>query len=226
MPKGTATKKKVEKQQNVFQGMTLDLTEISKELADRAKRFVFWYCFPGTDCFQHKKRAAIAAGYASRNAATSGYKLCRNPKVIAEIEKLSKSFNAETIDALYRKYINSLEVRAFYDPADFVEDGKFKDLSEIPVEKRQCLDQAVIDSKGGIMGFTFGSRARALTEVKELYEKQHPDVDGGMDVEETKEIIMERVTFRQQKRQRDAAFLAALEAEIIDRPICEIEEEL
>ena len=134
MPKGTVTKKKVEKQINTYQGTPLDLGSISKELTEKARRFVFWFAAPYSDAFLSKKNAAIAAGYASRSAASSGYKLCRNPKVIEEIEKLSKSFNAETIDVLYQRYINTLETRAFYDMADYVTGTIFKPIEKIAPE--------------------------------------------------------------------------------------------
>jgi len=223
MPEGAMAKKKVEKQQNTYQGAIVDLTDISMELTEKARRFVFWFAAPYSDAFLSKKNAAIAAGYARKNAATSGYKLCRNPKVAEEIEKLSKRFNAETIDALHRRYINSLEAQAFYDPADFVDGNKFKDLSEIAPEKRVCLDQPIVNSKGDIMAFTFGNRRTAMAEIEKLYERQHPSEYSGQDEEETKEIIMERVTIRQQRRQRDAAILAAMEADIVDRPVIEEE---
>jgi len=224
MPERAMAKKKVEKQLNTYQGTPLDLTGISERLSEKARRFVFWFAAPYSDAFLSKKNAAIAAGYSRKNAATSGYKLCRDPKIAEEIEKLSRKFNAETVDALYKKYVNTLETRAFYDPADFVDEGKFKDLSEIPLEKRQCLDQAVMDSKGAVLGFTFGNRRAALLEIKELYQRQHPDAGDGYDAEETREIIMERITIREQRRQREAAFLEATEAEIVDRPVIEEEQ--
>jgi hypothetical protein len=214
MPEGAMAKKKVEKQLNTYQGMPLDLTDISKELTEKARRFIYWFAAPYSDAFLSKKNAAIAAGYASRNAASSGYKLCRNPKVAEEIEKLSKRFNAETIDALHRRYINSLEAQAFYDPADFVDEGKFKDLSEIAPEKRVCLDQPIINSKGDVMGFTFGNRRAAIAEIKELHKKFHPDT-GGMDEEETREIIMERIRIKEKRRSR---LPPELEGEIVEGP--------
>jgi hypothetical protein len=218
MQEGAVAKKKVEKQQNTYQGTPIDLTDISKELTEKARRFVFWFAAPYSDAFLSKKKAAIAAGYARKNAATSGYKLTKNPKVIKEIEKLSKSFDTETIDMLYRKYLNTLEIRAFYDPADFVSGATFKAIEEIAPEKRAALEQPVIDMKEGkIVGYTFGSRRAAMAEIEKLYERQHPDTGSGQD-EETLEVIMERVTLRQQRRQRDAEFLAEMEADIVDRP--------
>jgi hypothetical protein len=107
-------------QKNTYMGVSVDLSEISDKLTDRAKRFVFWYCFPGTDCFQHKKRAAVAA--------VSGYKQFKNPLVVKEVDRLSKKFSSEAIDVLYRRYINALETRAFFDPADFISWTAFKPI--------------------------------------------------------------------------------------------------
>jgi hypothetical protein len=213
-------KKKTETQQNIVDGTVIDVSNISDGLTDRAKRFVFWYSFPGSDAFQNKKRAAIAAGYAARNASISGYKLCKNPEVAKEIERVSKSYSAETVDVLYRKYINTLETRAFYDPADYISGAAFKPIEDIAPEKRVCLEQPVIDTKGGkIVGYTFGSRRAAMAEIKELHTKEHPDEIGGYDVEETLEIIKERVSLRQQRREKNRASDAAAEAEIVERPV-------
>jgi len=177
-------KKKAESQQNAVNGIIVDISGISDGLTDRAKRFVFWYSFPGSDAFQNKKRAAIAAGYTSRNASTSGYKLCRNPEVVKEIDRVSKSYSTETIDNLYRRYVNTLETRAFYDPADYISGAAFKPIEDIAPEKRVCLEQPVIDVKEGkIVGYTFGSRRAAMAEIKELHAKEHPDEIGGYNVE-------------------------------------------
>lgn len=210
-------KKKAEAQRNTYEGITVDVSDISDELTDKARRFIFWYCFPVTDTFQNKKRAAIAAGYSSKNASVSGYKLCKNPLVKKEIERVSKNHNAETIDALYQRHINDLEIRAFFDPADFISGDKFKTIENIAPEKRVCLEQPIIDIKGGnIVGYSFGSRRAAIAEIKELHEKQH---QGENDEEETLEVIMERVTMRQRRRKALAEAYLGLEKDICEDPL-------
>jgi len=189
-----AKKAKEEKQRNTYQGITIDLGGISDELTDRAKRFVFWYCFPGTDCFQHKKRAAIAAGYAVRTAAISGYKLCKNPQVVKEIGRISTGHNTEAIDTLYRRYVNTLEARAFYDPADFISKATFKPIEEIAPENRVCLDQPIMDVKEGkIVGYSFGSRRAAMAEIKELHAKEHAGGENDEFDEEETIRVMNRI---------------------------------
>ena len=208
-----AKKAKEDKQRNTYQGVPVDLSDISDKLTDRAKRFVFWYCFPGTDCFQHKKRAAVAAGYAARTAAISGYKLCKNPQVIKEVDRLSKKFSSEAIDVLYRRYISSLELRAFYDPADFISGTAFKPIEEIAPEKRVVIEQPIMDiKKGEIVGYQFGSRKAAMDEIKKLHEKEHPDWFSDED-EETREIIMERITINERKR---SLYPPEMESEIVE----------
>jgi hypothetical protein len=153
---------------------------------------VFYFTFPGTDCFQHKTRAAIRAGYAKKNAVSSGYKLCQNPVIKKEIERLSAGYISEGIDTAYRKYINTLETRAFYDPADFISGTTFKPIEEIAPEKRVCLEQTIMDTKEGkIMGYTFGSRRAAMAEIKEIHAKEHPGGENNddYDVEEMIEIM-------------------------------------
>ena len=188
-------KTKTEKQTNTLDnGVLVDVSEISNELTDRAKRFVFFFSFPGTDCFQHKTRSAIRAGYAKKNAVSSGYKLCQNPVVKREIQRLSEIYLTETIDALYKRYIETLETRAFYDPNDFISGTTFKPIKEIAPEKRICLDQAILDARGEIVGYTFGSRRSAFSEIREL-QKENPGRNDD-DEEETMEIIMERLTIK------------------------------
>jgi hypothetical protein len=186
-------KKKTETQQNTYKRITVDVSDISDNLTDRARRFVFWYCFPGSDAFQNKTRSAIAVGYARNNVTTSGYKLCKNKQVIKEIERISKTYSIETIDSLYCKYVNTLETRAFYDPTDYISGAAFKKIEDIAPEKRVCLEQPVIDMKeGSVVGYTFGSRRAAMAEIKDAYEKGHPGGnDNEYDPEETIRIINE-----------------------------------
>jgi phage terminase small subunit len=112
--------KKTAKQKNSLNdGIVADLSEIDKSLTDRAKRFVFFFTFPGTAAFQHKTRSAVFAEYAKKNAVSSGYKLCQNQTVRKEIERLSKTYVSERIESLFNRYVEALENRAFYDVADF-----------------------------------------------------------------------------------------------------------
>ena len=223
------TKKKTITQKNTYQGITVDVTDISDALTDKAKRFVFWFCFPGADTFQSKTRAAIAAGYAPRNAHISGYKLCKNTKVLEEIEKISKKINTETIDVLYRRYINTLENRAFYDLADYNSGARFKPIEDIPPEKRIALEQPIIDMKENkIVGYTFGSRRAALAEIKELYQRQNPGGDDdGYDVEETIRIMSElekHEVYIQRRKRKDEMAKRFEESGLVQRPENSIEE--
>jgi hypothetical protein len=219
--------KKTVKQANTTDGgIVVDLSQIDKTLTDRAKRFIFWFTFPGTDCFQHKTRAAIRAGYAKKNATSSGYKLCRNPAVQKEIGRLSGTFVSEQIDTLFNRYVESLEQRAFYDVADFYEGDRLKNLSEIEPGKRIALDG--IDykgNKGDRKVFMFGDRKDALRAIKDLHTQAHPTGGNPFDVEETKEIIMERVTIRQQQRVAMAADFEGIRREIVD-PAVTVEDDI
>jgi len=212
------TKPKPQTQQNTYDETLVDVSDISNELTTQARRFVFWFCFPGSNAFQNKTRAAIAAGYSPNSASKAGYKLCHNQTIVKEIERISKSYNSETIDALYQKYINTLETRAFFDPADYISGATFKKIEDIAPEKRVCLEQPVINRRGKIVGYTFGSRRSAMAEVKELHAKEHFSRDG-YDDEETKEIILERITIREAKRmQRPAEMYYEIVEDPIDRP--------
>lgn len=186
-----ATKKSAKNQEDTFDGIMVDVSGIDKSLTERAKRFVFWFSFPGSDCFQNKTRSAIKAGYARKNAVSSGYKLCQNPKVKQEIERLSKELLSEKIEALYNRHIDALEQRVFFDPAEFVDAHEFKRINDIAPEKRIVIDQVEIkDIKGEkVMAYTFGNRRAAMAEIRQLHEKMNPIGEENYDVEETMRII-------------------------------------
>jgi hypothetical protein len=206
-------KKRAITQQNTFEGITVDVSDISEKLTERARRFVFWYCYPGTDAFQHKTRAAIRAGYAARNAKVAGYKPTKNPEVTREIERLSEKVISERIDVMYNRYVDSLETRAFYDPADFISGNAFKPIEEIAPEKRVCLEQPIIDTKEAkIVGYSFGSRRAAMAEIKEIHQKAHPGGGDEFDVEETIEIMNRvaetKVCIERRKRNEELSLAA------------------
>jgi hypothetical protein len=208
----------------VVDGIILDTTGIDNGLTERAKRYVFWYSFPGTDCYQHKTKAAIQAGYAKKNAVSTGYKLSKNPVIKRETERLLKEYVTESVNSLYRKYTGTLEARAFFDPAEFISGAKFKPISEIDPDKRIAVEQLIADRDGVITAFQFGSRQAALREIRELYAQQNPGINGNAyDAEETKEIIMERITIRQQRRTKQAA---EFDDDIVIAPLETMREEL
>jgi hypothetical protein len=212
-----AKAKKPAKQTNTTDGgIVVDVSGIDKTLTDRAKRFIFWFTFPGADSFRHKTRAAIRAGYAKKNATSSGYKLCRNPAVQKEIGRLSGTYVSDQIDNLFNRSIEVLEQRAFYDVADFYEGDRLKDLHEIEPGKRIAIDG--IDykgSKGERKVFMFGDRKDALRAIKDIHKETHPTGGNPYDIEETKEIIMERVAIRQQRRIAMAADFEEIRREIV-----------
>jgi hypothetical protein len=225
----TKKKPKITSQMNTLDGVVVDTSGIDDRLTDRAKRFVFWYTFPGTDCFQHKTKSALSAGYAKKNAVSSGYKLCQNSIIKKEIERLSKDFVSEGIDSMYQKYINNLHTRAFFDPGDFIDGVNFKPISDIAPEKRVVIEQPIIDMKEGkIVGYQFGSRRAAMAEIKEIHREMHPGGDDPEIDEDELHMILETVGKSEitiQRRKKSAEFTKmAREAGLIDEPAHIIEE--
>jgi hypothetical protein len=204
-------------------GIVVDTSEIDNGLTERAKRYVFWYCYPGTDCYQHKTRAAIKAGYTKKNAVTTGYKLSKNPIIKKETERLLREYVTDSVDSMYSRYVNTLEARAFFDPADFITGTAFKPVEEIAPEKRIAIEQAVTDREGKIVAYQFGSRRAAMAEIRELRGNRYTDGGEGQDVEEIREVIIERVKLRREMRSR---LPKEADYEIIDRPGGEFSEEL
>lgn len=189
-----AKKQKTEIQINALNDdVLIDLSSIDNTLSDRAKRFVFWFTYPGSECFQHKTRSALKSGYAKKNAVSSGYKLCQNPTIKKEIQRLSKLYVTEKIENLFNRYIESLENRAFYDIADFYNGDQPKGLDEIANNKRIALDG--VDFKGNKAErkiLMFGDRKTALKEIRELHKELHPGtLSDEADQEETIRFINE-----------------------------------
>ncbi|GHV87388.1 hypothetical protein AGMMS50255_6840 [Spirochaetia bacterium] len=221
----TKQTKKPDTEPIIDNGIAVDTSDIDNDLTERAKRYVFWFSYPGTDCYQNKTRAAIRAGYAKKNAVTTGYKLSKNPIIKKETERLLKEHIADDVDSMYRRYINTLETRAFFDPADFITGKTFKPIEEIAPEKHVAIEQAITNKEGNIVSYNFGSRRAAMAEIKDLHTKQYPSGDSNeYDVEETIRIMNRvaetKVSIERRRRSAEA------EPDIVERPLDDIDEEL
>jgi phage terminase small subunit len=203
--------------------------------------FLINYILPGQPCFHNALRAALKAGYKETVAKTEIYNILKEP----DIQKIIKKNESIAHQALHASAMRALELkqrRAFFDPADYFEgkeitaetkDGSeykkeiiaLKPLKEMTLEQRLCIDGVDVKGQASIPIYIMADRGKELNDIiridRELSGNAAAD---GYDIEETKEIIVERVTIRQQRRVVEAKETA--EYEIIESSKADIEEEL
>lgn len=116
-------------------------------------------------------------------------KLLGNDKIKEAIRRTRDSFIEPYRDVHYAKIQEILEVRAFYDVADFRKaDGSYRPLNEIPPKLRYAIDnvkEVVTFSKQGdearTVEYTLANRDKALAELRALHEVKEENKDAGSD---------------------------------------------
>ena len=200
------------------------------KLTKLRRDFVIHYCTPGQEGFHNALRAALKAGYKTSTAKSNIYGILQDP----DIRRIIKTNEAAAHRALHSSAMRAIELkqrRAFFDPADFFEEREIavsgplgsysktmialKPLDKMTAEQRMCIDG--IDVKGSNAStpvYVMPDRARELNDIIKI-DGELSKSAAGDSWEETREIIMERVTVRESRR---AAVPADLESEIVDRP--------
>lgn len=138
--------------------------------------------------------AAKAAGLLSQDAGTVASrlhcaKLLNNEKIKEAIRRTRDSFVEPYRDVHYAKIQEILEIRAFYDVADFRnDDGSFKPLNEIPPKLRYAIDnveEIITFSKQGdesrTVKYTLANRDKAMSELRTLHETKEEKKDAGIE---------------------------------------------
>jgi hypothetical protein len=192
--------------------------------------FIVYYVTPGQPAFHNAMRAALKAGYKETVAKSDIYTFLRR----AEIQKIIKKNESLAHAAIHEAALRALELkqrRAFYDPTDYFEEkeitiaGKdggeytksiigLKPLPEMTPEQRMCIDGVEFKSQSNIPVYLMADRERELNDIIKIdreLSRSVSDTDG----EETREIIMERITIKETKR---AHRPPDIEDGIIDKP--------
>jgi phage terminase small subunit len=182
---------------------------IGDGLNEREKRFVYYYTFPGDKAtFMNQTRAAEKAGYKGRWLFNTAYQLRRKPNVDAAIKSVLSSKVAVDLEEKYQKALETLDQRAFFNPADYVKQktmtiktGKdkyaeieyegFKDLTELTPQQLEAVDG--IDYRG-VNGttriFVMADKGKTLMDIINMRNKINgAQNDDDFDVEATAEII-------------------------------------
>jgi phage terminase small subunit len=245
MPGKTTTSKKISKktpaktEKNQEEKGAIDFCGV--KLTALRRYFLINYITPGQPCFHNALQAALKAGYKETVAKSDIYSMLRDP----DIQKIIKKNESIAHQALHASAMRALELkqrRAFFDPADYFEEkeitmtnkdgGEYtksimalKTLEEMTLEQRLCIDGIDIKGQASVPVYLMADRAKELNDIiridRELSGNATAD---GYDIEETKEIIIERVTIRQQRRVVEREEVA--QYEIVEKTTADIEEEL
>jgi hypothetical protein len=192
--------------------------------------FLWYYLTPGQSCFHNAYQSAVKAGFAESTARTDVYGILREPdiqKIIAANDKLVQLSLREAA----KRAIEIKQSRAFYDPLDYFEETDIemeskngdvytkkgiglKPLEKMTPEQRLCIDGLDVKGQASTPVYLMPDREKNLNDIIKL------DVDlsksiGNNDLEETREIIMERITIKETKRSQ---LPTDLEYEIVEEP--------
>ena len=194
------------------------------------RAFLVNYVTPGQPCFHNAFQAALKAGYREAFAKSDIYNLLRAP----DIQKIIKVNEGMAHRALHDSAMRALELkqrRAFFDPADYFQEKEMtittkegseytktvmglKPLEEMTPEQRMCIDGIDIKGQASVPVYLLADRGRELNDIIKI-DNELAKAVADTSEEETREIIMERITIRETKR---AQRPADIEYEIVDRP--------
>jgi phage terminase small subunit len=223
-----AAPKKPRKAEKKSEITVIDFCGIKLTALRRA--FLVNYVTPGQPCFHNALQSALKAGYRRATAVTDIYELLRNP----DIQKIIQKNENMAYQALHDSAMRALELkqrRAFYDPADYFQeevitlakkDGEeytksimsLKPLEEMTLEQRQCIDGLDIKGQANMPVYLMADRGKELNDIIKI-DRELSKAIADTGEEETREIIMERITVRETRR---ALRPADIEQEIVDRP--------
>ena len=211
----------------------LDLCGI--KLSNQRYIFLLHYLTPGQGCFRNAHKAALRAGYSKSTASVDIYSVLREPD-IQKIVKANEDLAYLSLNAAAKVAIEIKKQRAFYDPIDYFEEKEIvvegregpytksvmalKDMENMTPEQRMCIDGLDMKGQASIPVYIMPDREKNLNDIIKLNaEMEKSMADTGE--EETREIIIERITVRETKR---AQRPAELYDDIVEDPI-EVEDD-
>jgi hypothetical protein len=230
-PPAKAKKTPVKKSQKITEkpvSTAIDFCDV--KLTALKRGFIINYCTPGQPYFHNALQAALAAGYKKNTANSEIYRTLQDPNIQKIIQKNERMFHMALRDSAMRA-IELKQRRAFYDPVDYFEkkqqtrttkDGSeyqvevvsLKDLETMTPEQRMCIDGLDVKGQASIPVYLMPDRGKEINEIIKLESELSKSLADTSE-EETREIIMERITIRETKRARRPV---DIEYEIVERP--------
>jgi hypothetical protein len=239
--KNTSTKKTVtksKKNQEEIEALPesgIDFCGVKLTALRRA--FIIYYVTPGQLCFHNALQSALKAGYRKATAKSDVYGLLREPD-IQKIIRANESLIHQKVHESAMRAIELKQRRAFFDPLDYFEekeititkkDGdeytksvmELKPLQDMTPEQRMCIDGIDIKGHANIPVYLMADREKELNDIIKIDNELAKGL-GSTDEEETREIIMERITIRETRRARRPT---DIEYEIVEMPDHNAEDE-
>lgn len=114
-------------------------------------------------------------------ARMEGLKWANKPNIRQAVQRYSAMVLDPTRDQLHVRLVETLRIRAFYDPeVFFYPDGTARPLAEIPKEYRLCIDGITEDFKGKdaqvrVVTYKLCDRAAAQKQLQELLKRGEKD---------------------------------------------------
>jgi hypothetical protein len=226
--KPTAKQQKNTEKIDVLPEEGIDFCGVKLTVLRRA--FIVNYVTPGQPCFHNALQSAIKAGYTKMTATGEIYRIIRDP----DIQTIIKTNENLIHQRVHESAMRALEIkqrRAFFDPLDFLEEKEIalknkkgeehkksimglKPLKNMTPEQRMCIDGIDIKGQASVPVYLMADREKELNDIIKIDNELAKGL-GSTDEEETREIIMERITIRETRR---AQRPADIEYEIVERP--------
>jgi hypothetical protein len=206
----------------------IDLCKV--KLSAKRHDFLLNYLTPGSPCFHNALQAARKAGYSEETAKGTIYRLLREPE-IQRIVAANEGLAQQSLREAAKKAIEIKKRRAFFDPLDYFQekeiviegkDGAYsktvmglKDMNDMTELQRMCIDGVDIKGQASIPVYLMPDRAKELNEIIKMDAELSKSI-ASTGEEETREIIIERITLREAKRAKQPS---EMEYEIIENPV-------
>jgi hypothetical protein len=234
--KKTVTKpKKNQEEIEILPASGIDFCGVKLTALRRA--FLIYYVTPGQSRFHNALQSALKAGYRKATAKSDVYGLLREPD-IQKIIRANENLIHQIVHESAMRAIELKQRRAFFDPLDFFEKKEItltnkegdtysksvmelKPLEDMTPEQRMCIDGIDIKGQANVPVYLMADREKELNDILKIDNELAKGL-GSTDEEETREIIMERITIRETRR---AQRPVEIEYEIVEMPDPDTEDE-
>lgn len=156
-------------------------------LTQKEIRFVGEYCSNGFDAVAAMKAAKLIEEAAtSTTARLRSLDLLNKQNITTAVNRFVSSELDPYRDKLNYQILNSMQSRAFYDPATFFEpDGTARPLDVIPLAARQAIDSIEVKhygKDGNVLEtiYKLADRAQAIKSLREVLDRKGGGDDEGM----------------------------------------------